>query len=235
MDGQVYVLVCVVHVALAGARAGERAVGQRLGRHRGEPVVADRVAGGEGGEHGQRLRGEAAHDVARHRARHYRPLVGGLPADRVGEVGDEAAHRGDGAARRGGGGSPELRVGRLVALAWVGARHEVGVRGGRGDLVDADLVAVAVRAGLGAGQALERLAGRRDVARAGVQVAEHVVERAVLQHQDHDVAHRGEVAVRQSSLAVPPRNAGPGATRPCARRSAPPWRPACPGGTCRGG
>src|ERR1017187_3615176 len=47
-----------------------------------------------------------------------------------------------------------------------------------------------VRMGLGAGQSLERLAGRRHVALGSVKEAEHVVEGAVLQHQYDDVIDR---------------------------------------------
>ena len=81
---------------------------------------------------GKRLRGEAAHDVAGHGARHDGPaLVLGLPAERVGEVRDEALHRRHGDGLAGAVSAAEqLVVGGHVALAGIGARHEVGVRGG---------------------------------------------------------------------------------------------------------
>ena len=169
-------LSVVVHVPLAGARERERPVRQRLGRGGGEPVVADRVAFGERGQNRQGLRAEAAHDVVRRGARDDRPVLLGLPADRVREVLDEPLHGRGRAGRRRGARAPELVVGRLVALARVGARHEVGVRRGQGDRVDADRVAAGVRVGLVPGQSLERLAGRRHVPRVRVEIAQHVVE-----------------------------------------------------------
>src|SRR5450755_560812 len=166
----------VVHVPLAGRRAGEGTVGHGLGRDRREPLVADRVAGSQRGQHGQRLRREAAHNVALDRARHDRPAAFlTLPAEGVGVVGDVALAR---RRLRGGGrtvvAAVQLIVGGHVAFAGVGAWHEIRAWRRRLDLEHGDGLAGRARVRLGPGQSVERLTGRRDVA--GVQEPQHVIE-----------------------------------------------------------
>ena len=108
MDGAVKVFVLSSMCPWLVPAQRERAVGQRLGRHRAEPVVADGETRGQRGQHRQRVRGEAAHDVARHGARDDRPLLLGLPAERVRVVGDEALMVAAGGRRGRGGGAEEL-------------------------------------------------------------------------------------------------------------------------------
>jgi hypothetical protein len=84
-------------------------------------------------------------------------------------------------------GREQLVVCILKALTRIGPRHQIRMRRIAVDLVDLDLPAGIVGIRLIARQSLERLVGRRFVAPVGVQEAQHLVERPVLQHELDDV------------------------------------------------
>jgi hypothetical protein len=80
-----------------------------------------------------------------------------------------------------------LGVGGRVALARIGAGHEISVLVCRFDLEDGDAFAGRIEIGFFARQTLERLAGGRFVSLFGIEKSEHRVKGSVFQHQDDDV------------------------------------------------
>ena len=178
----------VVHVPLARRGAGEGPVREGLGRHRAIPVVADREAGGQAGEHRQPGRSEHPHDLRGRRAGLHAALRALVIADRVSKARDETIigrHRRAGRVT----GAEQLRVGVRVSLTGIGARHEISPRSRVIDLVYRHRIAACVGIRLTAGQAFE-------VRRVGIQESQHVVKRAILEHELDDVLNRRQLVTR---------------------------------------
>ena len=191
----------------------ERPVAVGLGGDGGKPRVEHSELARELGQHGKLLRRESAHDVADLSRLGLRAAA--EFADVVLVVADEPRHRRRGPGRRGvercrhrpdaHGGVPgrlhaveQLRVDvrELLAGVRVRATHQlvrrtvVHVRG--------DALAVGGRVGVVAErETVEALSGREGLG--GVQPAEHVVEGAVLAHEDHDVVEPGCASRRNST------------------------------------
>lgn len=153
-------------------------------------MVTDREAGSEFGKDRQSLRSMHSHDLRGRGARHHPSLLFGLPSERGGKIGNEPLVGGGddrhGRLFR----AEQLPVGVQISFAGVCSRHEIRMRIGRENLEDLDLTAFPVRVGFVAGQALKRLAEGRDVTLSCVEKPEHVIERAVLQHDHDEVVHR---------------------------------------------
>ena len=184
----------------------ERAIRHGLGRYRAEPKIADGVAASQTGKNRQHRRREDAHDLRRHGALQHRPTwILRFPGQRRCVVGQKAAirrHRGGGRAA----GAEKLLVGCGIALARVGARHEVGVRSRGLDRKNADGVAARVQIGFGTREPFERMAGRGYVLRILIEKPKHVVEGPILEHQDDDVVDRHQLVGRHDdSSAMDPR------------------------------
>ena len=178
----------VVDVPRRRSRVHERAVAERLGRDRGEPVVADRVAVGETVQHGERGRRVAVHDDARIGVDRCDRVLGVVVGDDCGVVVHEPLHpRHVGPVRhRGIRGVEERRVDVLEQLARVGVR-----------VVEHRLLPRARGAAAGDGirqhlarEPVERLAARH--APRVVQPPDDVVEGPVLHHQHDDVVDVGQ-------------------------------------------
>ncbi len=205
----------VRHEARGGPCRPERAVHERLRGDLGEPVVEHAEGPGDPVEHRHLLGRVAGHDLRV-------LLIGGLAADLAGEradvVGDEALHARLGACRRdvprGRDGLAdleavvlfedvvELRVRVVVLLARVGVRGVHIGRDGVGDRLALGAVLGPLRDRVGevlADHALEALP-----VLGPVQVAEHVVEGAVLKQDEDDMVHRVRaiMAHRASPLLV---------------------------------
>ena len=72
-------------------------------------------------------------------------------------------------------------------LARIGARHEIAAPSRWCNVENRNGVAVGIGIGLAALQALEGVAGGRHIATLGIEKTEHLIERAILQHQDNHV------------------------------------------------
>ncbi len=183
----------VVEVSLRRPGQGEGSIGHGHRGRGGEPGVADGETLGQSGQDRQQLRRVHAHDLGRLSPRQ-RVLVvfGQVRGDGGLEVQHEALVVGNGAGR--GIVVGVQLIGRVLeALARIGAGHQIGVRIRRLDLEHLDLATQIVRVPFRTGQPVEGVSSGRDVARIGVEKAEHVVERPVLQHQVDNVVDLTEL------------------------------------------
>ncbi len=150
-------------------------------------MIANRKTLGQSGHDGQHFRSVHAHDFRRFGAgQRVRVAFGLIGGDGRFEVYDESLVRCDGALDRIVRGK-QLVVGAQEAFARVCARHQIGMRGSVVDLVDLDLSAGIVGIGFVAGQSFEGLVGRRFVAGALIEKAQHLIEGTVFQHKLDDI------------------------------------------------